>query len=131
MTQQTDTAAEPPAVRARLESGELETPQPGDGVFGGHATHLIATPQQSLEAAAAAARAAGIEAHILSDEMEGESRDRLDLLCSARLGPVRWPACPGEYGRTISKCAHCRSTATAGSCRRGRGHLSRRDLCHS
>jgi glycerate 2-kinase len=41
----------PPAVRARLESGELETPQPGDGVFGGHATHLIATPQQSLEAA--------------------------------------------------------------------------------
>ena len=65
----------PPAVRARLESGELETPQPGDGVFGGHATHLIATPQQSLEAAAAAARAAGIEAHILSDAMEGESRE--------------------------------------------------------
>ena len=65
----------PPAVRARLESGELETPQPGDGVFGGHATHLIATPQQSLEAAAAAARAAGIEAHILSDEIEGESRE--------------------------------------------------------
>jgi hypothetical protein len=71
------------------------------------------------------------DAHILSDEMEGESRDRLDLLCSARPGPARWPACPGEYGRTISKCAHCRSTATAGSCPRGRGHLSRRDLCHS
>jgi hydroxypyruvate reductase len=53
----------------------LETPQPGDGVFRGHATHLIVTPQQSLEAAAAAARAAGIEAHILSDEMEGESRE--------------------------------------------------------
>ena len=65
----------PPAVRARLESGELETPKPGDGVFAGHATHLIATPQQSLEAAAAAARAAGIEAHILSDEIEGESRE--------------------------------------------------------
>ena len=65
----------PLSVRARLESGELETPQPGDGVFRGHATHLIATPQQSLEAAAAAARAAGIEAHILSDEMEGESRE--------------------------------------------------------
>ena len=65
----------PPAVRARLESGELETPKPGDGVFGGHATHLIATPQQSLEAAAAVARAAGLEAHILSDEIEGESRE--------------------------------------------------------
>ena len=64
----------PAAVRAQLESGELETPKPGDAVFAGHATHLIATPQQSLEAAAAAARAAGIGAHILSDEMEGESR---------------------------------------------------------
>ena len=65
----------PAAVRAGLESGALETPKPGDGVFAGHATHLIATPQQSLEAAAAAARAAGIEAHILSDEIEGESRE--------------------------------------------------------
>jgi len=37
--------------------------------------HLIATPQQSLEAAAALARSAGIEAHILSDEIEGESRE--------------------------------------------------------
>ena len=65
----------PAAVRARLEDGTLETPKPGDAVFEGHATHLIATPQQSLEAAAAVARAAGIEAHILSDEMEGESRE--------------------------------------------------------
>jgi len=65
----------PPAVRALLESGALETPKPDDAVFQGHATHLIATPQQSLEAAAAAVRAAGIEAHILSDEMEGESRE--------------------------------------------------------
>ncbi len=65
----------PAAVRAQLESGALETPKPGDAVFKGHATHLIATPQQSLEAAAAVARAAGIEAHILSDEMEGESRE--------------------------------------------------------
>ena len=67
--------AVPAAVRARLEDGTLETPKPGDAVFDGHATHLIATPQQSLEAAAAVARAAGIEAHILSDEMEGESRE--------------------------------------------------------
>ena len=65
----------PPAIRAALEAGALETPKPGDARFAGHAVHLIATPQQSLEAAAAAARAAGIEAHILSDEMEGESRE--------------------------------------------------------
>jgi glycerate 2-kinase len=67
--------AVPAAVRADLESGALETPKPGDQVFGGHVTHLIATPQQSLEAAAAVARAAGLEAHILSDEIEGESRE--------------------------------------------------------
>ena len=65
----------PAPVRARLESSELETPKPDDAVFQGHATHMIATPQQSLEAAARAAREAGIEAHILSDEMEGESRE--------------------------------------------------------
>jgi glycerate 2-kinase len=65
----------PPAVRAGLESGAFETPKPGDPRFAGHALHLIATPQQSLEAAAAAARAAGVEAHVLSDEIEGESRE--------------------------------------------------------
>lgn len=65
----------PQAVRAQLESGALETPKPSDPVFKGHVTHLIATPQQSLEAAAAAVRSAGLDAHILSDEMEGESRE--------------------------------------------------------
>ena len=65
----------PAAVLAQLENGALETPKPGDATFGGHAVHMIATPQQSLEAAAAAARAAGLNAYILSDEMEGESRE--------------------------------------------------------
>jgi hydroxypyruvate reductase len=65
----------PPAALAGLESGAFETPKPGDPVFAGHATHLIATPQQSLKAAADAARAAGVAAHVLSDEIEGESRD--------------------------------------------------------
>ena len=65
----------PDAVRAQLESGALETPKPGDAAFNGHAVHLIATPQQSLEAAADAARAVGLAAYILSDEMEGESRE--------------------------------------------------------
>ncbi|MBS0453450.1 MAG: glycerate kinase [Proteobacteria bacterium] len=65
----------PGPVRASLKSGALETPNPQDAVFKNNEVHLIATPQQSLEAAAAAARAAGIEAHILSDEIEGESRE--------------------------------------------------------
>ena len=65
----------PAPVRAALVAGVLETPKPGDAVLAGHAVHLIATPRQALEAAAEAARAAGVPAHILSDEMEGESRE--------------------------------------------------------
>ena len=67
--------AVPASIRAALESGTLETPKPGDPVFAGHAVHLVATPQQSLDAAAERARAAGVDAHILSDEIEGESRE--------------------------------------------------------
>lgn len=65
----------PPAVHAQLESGALETPKPGDPRLARCETHLIATPQQSLEAAAEAARALGLKAYILSDEIEGESRE--------------------------------------------------------
>ena len=59
----------PHAVRLRLQNGELETPK----TLAAQAVHLIATPMQSLQAAADAARAAGINAYVLSDEMEGES----------------------------------------------------------
>ena len=65
----------PQAARAGLDSGAFETPKPGDACFAGHTVRLIATPQASLEAAAALARQAGIAAHILSDEIEGESRE--------------------------------------------------------
>ena len=65
----------PPAARAGLESGAYESPKPGDARFAGQRVAMIATPQQSLEAAAALARQAGIAAHILSDEIEGESRE--------------------------------------------------------
>ena len=65
----------PAAALAGLESGAFETPKPGAAIFSGHEVRMLATPQQALEAAAAVARAAGVEAHILSDEMEGESRE--------------------------------------------------------
>ncbi len=65
----------PAPLLAALEQGALETPKPGSPIFAGHGVNMIATPQQSLEAAAAAARAAGLNAYILSDEMEGESRE--------------------------------------------------------
>jgi glycerate 2-kinase len=65
----------PAAARAGLQSGAFETPKPGDPAFAGHRVHMIATPQQSLQAAAELARSAGIGVHVLSDEMEGESRE--------------------------------------------------------
>jgi hydroxypyruvate reductase len=65
----------PPAVGEMLMGGTGETPKPGDPRFAGQSVRLLATPQMALEAAAAAARAQGLEAHILSDAIEGESRD--------------------------------------------------------
>lgn len=65
----------PAPLLAQWQRGELESPKPGDARFAGHQVHVIATPQQSLEAAAQAARAAGVQAHILSDAVEGESHE--------------------------------------------------------
>jgi glycerate 2-kinase len=64
----------PRAAREGLESGAFETPKPGDARFATHSVRMMATPHMSLEAAARAARAAGVQAHVLSDEIEGESR---------------------------------------------------------
>ena len=65
----------PAVVAQNLQSQALETPKPGDARLARCQTHLMATPQQSLEAAAQAARDAGLSAYILSDEIEGESRE--------------------------------------------------------
>ncbi|KQW42744.1 MULTISPECIES: glycerate kinase [unclassified Roseateles] len=64
----------PDAARAGLTSGAFETPKPGDPALAGHELVMLSTPQMSLDAAAAFARQQGIAAHILSDEIEGESR---------------------------------------------------------
>ena len=65
----------PDGARHLLESGEGETLKPGDPRLARVETHLIATPQMALEAAAAVARQAGITPLILSDRLEGEARD--------------------------------------------------------
>jgi hydroxypyruvate reductase len=65
----------PQSVHAHLESAASETPKPGDARFAGHSHHIIATAQDALEAAAAAARERGITPYILSDGIEGEARD--------------------------------------------------------
>jgi len=66
--------AVPAAIEAALKAGTLETPKPGPQ-WDAQPVHLIATPQQSLDAAAELARAAGLNAYVLSDELEGESRE--------------------------------------------------------
>lgn len=65
----------PPQAVEALERGDWETPKPGDACFDGHEQRIIAAPRQSLLAAAEAARALGLTAHVLSDEIEGESRE--------------------------------------------------------
>ena len=65
----------PPAVRDLLESGRGESVKPGDPRLARAETHIIATPQMALEAAAEVGRAAGYSSHILGDAIEGEARD--------------------------------------------------------
>jgi hydroxypyruvate reductase len=65
----------PARVRARLESPDCETPKPGDTRLDHCETHVIATAQQSLQAAADYARRHGVTPLVLGDSIEGESRD--------------------------------------------------------
>ncbi|WP_426109915.1 glycerate kinase type-2 family protein [Massilia sp. PWRC2] len=65
----------PAAARALLDSGAGETPKPGDVRFARNSVQVIASNRLALDAAAAVARAAGITAHILADDIEGEARD--------------------------------------------------------
>jgi hydroxypyruvate reductase len=62
------------SVLAHLRSPECETPKPGDAIFANVQNILIATPQGSLDAAAAVAREAGYTPCVLGD-LEGESRE--------------------------------------------------------
>ena len=67
---------EPPAaVARRLEEAAEETPKPGDPAFERVENRIVAAPLLSLEAAAEAARAAGVTPLILGDALEGESRE--------------------------------------------------------
>jgi hydroxypyruvate reductase len=65
----------PAAVRTHLASGAADSPRPDDPRFARNEVHLIASAAVSLEAAAEAARRAGVPAVILSDSIEGEARE--------------------------------------------------------
>ncbi|KSV81769.1 glycerate kinase type-2 family protein [Sinorhizobium sp. Sb3] len=65
----------PANVMAWIKSPNSAAPSPDDLRFARNEVRLIASASVSLEAAATEARAAGIEAIILSDAIEGEARD--------------------------------------------------------
>jgi glycerate 2-kinase len=65
----------PQSVLALLEKNASESLKAGDSRLPCIETHLVATPQLALEAAAQKAQAAGINAYILGDAIEGEARE--------------------------------------------------------
>jgi hydroxypyruvate reductase len=78
-----------PQVRAHLESEACESVKPGDPRLETVENVLIATPQGSLEAAAAVAREAGITPVILGDSLEGEARDVAKVMAGIAKQVVR------------------------------------------
>jgi hydroxypyruvate reductase len=67
--------AVPATVREALDRGAWESVKPGDPRLVRAEFQLIATPRQSLQAAARVAVEQGVQPIILSDRLEGEARD--------------------------------------------------------
>ncbi len=76
-------------ARHVLESGTGETVKPADPRMSRSESRLIATPKMALEEAAAVARTAGLNAYILSDAIEGESREVGKVLAALALQCAR------------------------------------------
>lgn len=100
----------PAAVRARLEAGARgdvqETPKPGDSLFRRTAVRIVGSNRLSLEAAARAARAAGLRPVVLTTRLEGEAREVARVLvavlreCVESSRPARPPVCLLAGGET-------------------------------
>jgi hydroxypyruvate reductase len=96
----------PGHVAAALEDPANESPKPGAPELNTTENILVATPALSLEAAQSHASAMGIDAHILSDRIEGEARDiglmhaALALEVSANDRPFKKPCVLLSGGET-------------------------------
>ena len=96
----------PKSVQRHLESASSEALKPGARELRDTEAHLIATPQEMLEAVAAQAREWGITPLILSDRMEGEAREVAKVLAAIaqqiqrRQQPVAPPAVLLSGGET-------------------------------
>ncbi|WP_309624055.1 glycerate kinase [Methylibium sp.] len=67
--------SEPRAAVEHIRRGHDETPKPGDARLARTRQVMIATPQLSLQAAAAVASRAGVTPLILGNALEGEARE--------------------------------------------------------
>lgn len=75
----------PTSIDAYLNSPASETPEPDHPAFNNAEAVMIATPQESLQAAADLAASNGITPVILGDRIEGEARDvAADMAAIAR-----------------------------------------------
>lgn len=100
----------PAPVLARLEAGARgeveETPKPGEATFRGTAVRVVGSNRLSLEAAARAARAAGLRPLVLTARLEGEAREAARVLvavlreCVETGRPARAPVCLLAGGET-------------------------------
>lgn len=68
-----------------LESGRGESVKPDDPRLAGATARIVAAPQLALQAAAEAARSAGITPHILGDAIEGEAAEVGKVLAAVAL----------------------------------------------
>jgi len=100
----------PPSVLRHLERGrsgqETETPKPGDRLFAGVHTVIVAENRTAAEAAVERARALGFHAALLTTYLEGEAREVGRVLAAlakeeAHTGhPLPLPACLVLGGET-------------------------------
>jgi glycerate 2-kinase len=104
----------PATAREWLAKGE-ETPKPGD--IDGE-VRVIAAPLQALAAAAGVARAAGLNALILGDAIEGEARE-LGTVMAGIARSVRRHGCPARAPAVLLSGGE--TTVTIGRDASGRG----------
>ena len=96
----------PAAAREALLSAAAETPKPGNPGFARCESHIIATAQGSLAAAAELASARGITPLVLGDAIEGEAREAARVLggialsCAAHGVPLAAPCVLLSGGET-------------------------------
>ena len=89
----------PDAVRAALTDPQNETAKPGDPRLAQSRAVLIATPMQSLRAAADVAARAGVRPVLLGDAIEGEAREVARAMAARALRIAR-----GEDAQARGPC---------------------------